>query len=468
MMNHITPRPTRGIVAVRADAGGDVKATLAKLTQAFEEFKAANDERLASKADVVVDEKVDRINAAVSKLQTEYEAAVKAVKAANDRMDELESLASRIPAAGKGEGDRDYRNEASIFMSGKLATPQARVADVDVEAYRAYDEVFARFLKVGDRDHAVQAAMQVGSDPDGGYWVPTQMSNRIIKRMFETSPMRQVATVMSIPTDSVAFPTDTNDATTGGWVGETTARTTTATPTIGEQTIYVREQFAQPRVTQKLLDMATIDVEGWLNAKIADKLVREENDAFVNGDGVAKPRGFMSYKATAVTTDDATRAWGVLQYVATGAAGAFPDASGIPGASDPDSLITLVSKLKPAYRANAIWAMNRGTEAVVRKLKDADGRYMVGMGDLRDGATGFTLLGYPIVTMEDMDDVGSDAFAIAFGDFRAGYVIVDGRGIRILRDPYTDKPYVKFYTTKWVGGDLTDSDAVKLLKFGSS
>lgn len=459
----------RGILDVRADAGGagEVKALMGELQKTFADFREANDEHLKGKADA---EKVDKINAALSDIQAKVEQAEKAQKAEAARADALEAMLSRLPAGGEGgEKQRNVKAEAEAFFAGKQGVTEAAVTDEQVTAYGDYGKVFAsQFLRRGDRDMKVQAAMQVGSDPDGGYWVPTQMVNDIKTRIFETSPVRQVASVLNITTDSVTFPTDTNDATSGGWVGETASRSDTATQQVGEQQIYVREQYAQPKVTQKLLDMATIDVEDWLNGKIADKMARTENTAFVSGTGVAQPRGFMDYRSAAVTTADASRSWGVLQYVATGASAGFPDASGIAGASDPDALITTIAALKPAYRAGAIWAMNRATEAAVRKLKDADGRYLVGMGDIRDGVTGFSLFGFPIVTMEDMADVGANSYSIAFGNFRVGYQIVDGRGLRVLRDPFTDKPYVKFYTTKWTGGDVVNFDAIKLVKFGTS
>ncbi|HKJ75232.1 MAG TPA: phage major capsid protein [Alphaproteobacteria bacterium] len=470
MTKHVSSRAKRGVVAVRADASGDTKKFMEQLAKNFEDFKAANDERLQAlekgKGDVLNEEKVDRINEAVTETQTELKVAIQAATA---RMDEIETIANRPPAGGTDKDDeRDVKAEAEKFLSGKGNIPVARVAESDVEAYAEYVKAFPQFLKFGDRDHGVHAAMQVGSDPDGGYWVPAEMSSRIISRLFETSPVRSVASVINITTDSIKFPNDVNDATSGGWVGETDAPSDTATQKVGEQEIYVREQYAQPKVTQKLLDMATIDVEGWLNGKIADKLARVENTAFVSGSGVSKPRGFLDYKSAAVTTADSSRDWGVLQYKFTGASGGFPAASGISGASDPDSLVDVIAALKPVYRANARWVMNRLTEAEIRKLKDADGRYLVGMGDLRDGTTGFMLLGYPITDFEDMPDIGANSFSVAFGDFRSGYQVVDGRGIRVLRDPYTDKPYVKFYTTKWTGGDVVDFDALKLLKFGTS
>lgn len=474
MTKIINPRKLRGAVAIRADAGGDLNKTLEALAKGFEDFKAANDERItgikAKFDDVVTNEKVDKINANISDLKESAEKAIAEAKAAQSRMDELEKVSERIKAGGDPKADRDFKADAQVFHAGRKGVESVEVGDSRVDEYKAYSEAFGSFLRMHPdaMTQEVKAAMQVGNDPDGGYWVPTQMANDIKTRIFETSPMRQNASLITITTDSIKFPTDTNDGTSGGWVGETASRSVTATPQIGEQEIYVREQYAMPKVTQKLLDMATIDVESWLNGKIADKMTRTENAAFVTGTGVNQPRGFMDYKSAAVTTDDASRSWGVLQYIVTGASAAFPALSGITGAGDTTSLITTIAKLNPAYRAGSSWYMNRATEAAVRKLTDADGRYLVGMGDIRDGALGFTLFGYPIVNFEDMADIGADSFSIAFGNMSVGYQVVDGRGIRILRDPYTDKPYVLFYTTKWTGGDVVNFDAIKLVKFGTS
>lgn len=428
-MNAFTKQ--RGIVAVRANA--NLGPVLAELNEAFGDFKNHQGAR------------VDEIHA---------------------RLDEIEKLAGRLPAGGSGRGgDVDAAEVANFFAAvRRQSVDPASVSPTDAKEYQA---AFASYLKVGDAVPTdIKAAMQIGSDPDGGYWSPPALSQEIKRRLFETSPMRQAASVMTIQAPSIKFPVDVNDATTGGWVGETASRSDTATPEIGEQEIFLREQYAQPKATQRLIDLGGFDVEDWLTGKIVDKLTRTENTAFVNGDGVNQPRGFLDYSGDAVTTDDASRDWGVLQYVPSGAAGAFPDASGISGAKDPDALIDLQMALKPQYRANAMWMMNRATAGVVRKLKDADGRY-IWNDSLVQGQPPM-LLGSGVVLAEDMPDIGSDSFSIAYGDFAAGYQIIDGPSLRILRDPFTNKPYVRFYTTKYVGGDVTDFDAIKLLKFSAS
>lgn len=411
-------------------------------------------------------QKLQNIEAHIEEMKTRWDTL-------NKQTESMTAQMAGLMVGGNGNKSDEkerLRRHTELFMAGKKSVSNERVTEDDIEAYAAYEKAFGKLLRTDSKafDPAdFKSLMQVGSDPDGGYWVPVQMQMDIIQKIHETSPMRQICDVLTILTDSVTWPNDVNDLTSGGFVGETETRGETATPETGETTIYVREQYAMPIVTQKLLDMASLNVEAWLSAKIADKFRRVENNRFVVGTGVKAPRGFLDYSGAAVTTDDATRAWGVIQYVPSGAAGAFPKVSGSV-ADDPNSLITLISKVKPDYLPGAVFVMNRATEASVRKLKDADGRYLVGFGDLRDNARGFNLLGYPIANAEDMPNVASNSFSIAFGNFRVGYQIVDGRGMRMLRDPYTTKGRVKFYTTKWTGGDLLNSDAIKLMKFATT
>lgn len=435
----------------------------AQLAQAFEDFKRANDERLAElekgRTDPVIEAKVDAANADVARLEA--------------ALDETNRNVGRLTVGGSSASEDmdEVRHNARLFVGARTGKPVDDLPDAAVQQYRAYRDAFRAYVRRGGANgemlpEGIRAELSVGSDPDGGYWVPTELSQTVIKRLFETSDVRSVANVVTISTDSLEMPTDTNQSTSGGWVGEKESRSETATPQVGVQRIVVHEQYAEPHITQKLLDDAAINVEGWLAEKTADILIRTENTAFVSGSGSGRPRGFLDYKTASVTTADGSRAWGVLQHVTTGAAGAFPTVSGST-ASDPDKLLDVISALKPTFRGNARWFMSRATEAAVRKLKDADGRYLVGMGDLRDGATGFSLLGFSIYTMEDMPAIASDSFSIAFGDMKAAYTIVDRQGIRVLRDPYTSKPFVKFYTTRRVGGDVVNFDALKLVKFAS-
>lgn len=303
----------------------------------------------------------------------------------------------------------------------------------------------------------IKAELSVHSDPEGGYFVNPDMTGRIVEKIYETSPMRQVANVTTTNADAKEGLNDLDEAS-AGWVGETESRTETDTPDIGEWRIPIHEMYAEPRATQKQLEDADRDVESWLEGKLASKFGRMENTAFVSGDGIKKPRGFLDHDNA--STNDDSRAWGTLQFVTTGNSGDF-------AASDSaDVLYDCLFKLKANYLANAVWMMARSTMAEVAKLKDGQGNYLLTMGRI-DARTPFSLLGYPVFIAEDMPAIASNSLSIAFGDFNSGYQIVDRRGITILRDPYTAKGKVKLYSTKRVGGDLLNSEAIKLIKFGS-
>lgn len=376
------------------------------------------------------------------------------------------SVAS-VPTNGRTRAKQDVAPYIRGFFANVLRKPEISDADCDLVAHQEYSAAWPEFLRRGA--HAMRgefkAAMQVGSDPDGGFWVPGERVMKIFSRLFETSDLRQVCTVDVMNSDHREFPLDPNDLVTGGWVGETEARNETDTPELGMQTIWAREHFAQPKVTQKLLDTSDFNVEAWLDKKIVSKFSRDENLAFVSGDGIKNPMGFLAYPTS--TVDDATRPWGTLQYIPVGAAGAFPIQSGSI-AHDADALIDLSMSLKPAYLRNAKWAMRRSAAAVIRKLKDADGRWLW-VDNLAEGGRPL-LLGYPVLLWEDMPAIGANSLSIAFGDW-SNYIIHDHRvGIRMLRDPFTEKGWVKFYTYKRVAGNVVAEgfDSIKLLKFSAS
>lgn len=427
----------------------DIRNAVDDLGRAFESFKHANDRRLREieqkgAADPLTETKVNRLNAEIGRAQELADTAKR-------RVDRLETALNRAPVDRKS-GD-EYAEAVAFMTERKGHAPE----DVDIEAYRSYRCAMQNYIRKNNAGSDVEEikALSVGSDPDGGYWVTPDMSGRIAALINETSPMRQVANIVTIGTEKLEGTNDLEEAG-AGWVSETAARTETATPQIGQWTIETHEHYAEPRATQKLLDDAMFNVEEWLSAKIADKLSRMENTAFVAGDGSGKPKGFLTYNAG---VPDSTT-WNVIEQVPTGAAGAF-------AASDPgDAIINLVYSLKAKYRDNAVFMMKRATLGEVRKLKDADGNYLWTPDfQLRQGGT---LLGFNVIEAEDMPDIAADSLSIAFADFNAGYQIVDRHGIRILRDSYTAKPYVKFYTTKRVGGDVVNFEAIKLLKFAAS
>jgi len=429
--------PFRGVASVRADASDPV-VIAAQIKTAFEEFKVANDQRIKAletgKSDVVLDEKVDKINATITDLQGQ-----------------LADIATKAAARGLNGGGDDLVAKAAAQFARERGV---EVSASDFTAYRDGLNVYMR--RGGNTPRDVMAAMSVGSDPDGGYTVTPDTSGRIIKRLFETSPMRQVASVTTIGTDRLEGFNDLGEGT-AGWVGETAPRPATATAQLGKWEIPVHEMYAFPQATQKVLDDSMFDIEAWLAEKTADKFTRTENAAFLNGDGVLKPRGLLTYPTAA--TADATRAWGTFQHVLTGSDGTF--GAGTNGA---DKLIDLVYSVKAGYRANANFMMARSTVAGVRKLKDGQGNYL--WAPSLQAMSGGVILGFNIVEAEDMPVMAADSLSIAFGDFREAYQIVDRVGIRVLRDALTNKPYVGFYTTKRVGGDAIHFEAAKFLKFG--
>lgn len=425
----------------------DVQTAVYDLGRAFEAFKDANDQRLREierrgHADPLTDMKVNRLNGEITR-------AVDAADHAKRRLDQMESVISRSGRLPAG----DEWKEAESFALERKGSGHG---DIGVDAYRNYKSAFRNYVRKNNAGSAVDEikALSVGSDPDGGYTVTPDMSGRIAQLVRDTSPMRQVANIVTIGTDALEGIHDLNEAT-SGWVGENEARSETATPKIGEYRIPVHEQYAEPRATQKLLDDAMFNVEEWLAGKIAERMARMENEAFVTGNGVRKPRGFLTYAAGTPSAG----AFNVIEQINSGANGGF--AAEAPG----DALISLVFALKSAYRENAVFMMKRSTLAEVRKLKDDTGNYLWQPDfQLKQGGA---LLGFDVVEAEDMPDVANGSLSIAFGDFKADYQIVDRQGVRILRDSFTAKPYVKFYTTKRVGGDVVNFEAIKLMKFSA-
>jgi HK97 family phage major capsid protein len=401
----------------------EVKNATESLARTFEAFKENNDVRMekleTKRGDVLLDEKLDRINADINRLQ--------------DKMTGF-STALRRPASSK---------EAYL--------PEAN----------EHKQAFLRYVTKGVEGNLGQLeskAMSVISDPDGGYAVPSELSERIVSRQFDTTPMRQLATVMVVNSDAVEMLRDTNDAE-AQWLGEMDSRGDTEPGQFGRVRISVFELHAQPKATQKLLDDAHLNVEDWLTAKIAARFSRRENAAFVNGDGVTMPRGFATYP-TAATGDDA-RAWGTFEHVPTGTSGAF-------AASNPaDAIISLMNKLRAGYLPKASWLMPRAVADAIRKFKENTTNAYIWQPGLQAGQPA-ALLGYPVYLGEDMPAVSANSLSLAFGNFAEAYTIVDRIGLRILRDPFTAAPFVKFRCSKRVGGDVTNFEAVKLMKFATS
>lgn len=392
------------------------------LMRAFESFKQANDERLAAlerkHGDVLLEEKVDRIDRALSEQ-----------KAAFDRL-------------------------ALNGRRGGLAADPAPLSE--------HKSAWSAYMRRGDISALASfeaKALSVVGDPtpggaDGGYVAPPELDRLIETRLREVSPMRQIATVRTTGANVFKKPISISAAGTG-WASETGPRTQTTTPTLALMEFPTAELYANLAATQTLLDDSFVNLEEWIAGEVEEAFAGQERAAFVNGDGDSKPTGFLGYTMVA----EASHAWNKIGYIATGTAGAFdPDAP-------VDKLIDLIYTPKSQFRQNARFVMNRKTVSAVRKLKDADDRYIWSPADSGGGAT---LLGYPITEIEDMPDIAANEYAIAFGDFARGYLIVDRAGVRVLRDPYSAKPYVLFYVTKRVAGGVQNFDAIKALKFAAS
>ena len=402
------------------DTGLETKVAFGDFMQAFEAFKDANDERLAQieqrmSADVVTADKVERINRAVDE--------------AKSRIDEL-TLKARRPR-----------------LSGE--TDPAPVA-------REHKAAFETYVRKGETQGLFEIeakSMSIGSGADGGYLVPSETETEIGRRLSAASPIRAISGIRQVSTSVYKKPFAITGAATG-WVGETAARPETAAPTLAELQFPAMELYAMPAATQALLDDAAVNLDDWLADEVQQAFADQESTAFVTGNGTNKPKGFLAYTNVA----DASWTWGNLGYIATATAGAFP-------ASNPsDKLIDLAYALKSGYRQNANWVMNRKTQSVIRKFKDTTGDYLWQPAASADGKS--TLLNFPITESEDVPDIATDSFSLAFGDFARGYLVVDRVGVRILRDPYSSKPYVLFYTTKRVGGGVQNFEAIKLMKFG--
>lgn len=428
----------------------EAKKAVVDLNKGFEEFKATNDERIKAiegkGVDPLVEEKLAKIEADLDKAQKIADDAVLAVK-----------RQSRVVTDEDGN-QIDLDAKAFEWASGAAKVRQETVEAFTDDDMAGYKKAFWRMARKGDvvlsMDEA--KALSVGSDPNGGYLVMPDTTGRIVDRVFETSDVRAYANNVVTGSDTYEGIYDTDEAA-ASWVHETESRAETGTPDLGVYRIPLHELQAMPKATQKMLDDSSWDVEAWLAAKVADKFARTENDAFVNGSGTGKPRGFLTYGDFA---SPGVYEKGAIEQFNSGANGAF-----VAAPNGGDVLFDAVYGLKAKYRANANWFMNRLTTKMVRKLKDSDGAYLWQAG-ISAGQPA-SLAGYSVAPFEDMPDPATGSLSLGFGDMREAYTVVDRLGIRMLRDPYSAKPHVLFYSTKRVGGDVVDFDALKLIKLAA-
>lgn len=409
----------------------EIKGALDEFSSTLEEFMEKTDRELkemkestdGKTADVVTKEEVSRITDALN----EQKKLVENLRLENNR-----------PIISAQDGSKQQMTE-------------------DQMAHQTAFENWFRKGVEGDLREIESKALSVGTDPDGGYTVPVQMEAAIDRVITEISEMRGISRVVTVSTASYKKRISMGGAT-SGWVGEQGSRPATDTPTLDVLEFPAMELYANPSATQSILDDSAVRIESWLADEVSIEFAEQEGAAFVNGDGAVKPRGFTTYPKV----DNDSWEWGKHGRVITGVDGDWADSSSDPGA-ETTNIVDLVYALKPAFRRNARFTMNRKTASNIMKLRDADGRQLWSSG-LREGQPD-RLMGYPIHEMEDMADIGSDTYPIAFGDFNRGYLIVDRIGVRVLRDPFSSKPYVQFYTTKRVGGGADHFDAIKFLQF---
>lgn len=403
-------------------------ADLAALADGFDEFMSTfasfrdeNDRRLREveqrkSADVLTNEKVDRISDALDRQKRV--------------LDDL-ALKRARPSLGR-DGDS---------------------AVIDVER----KEAFEAYIRSGEEQklRAIETKdMSYGSNADGGYLVPQDVEAEIGRRLAAISPIRSIASVRAVSGPVLRKPF-TVTGPVASWAAETGTRTKTNSPVLDQMQFATAELYAMPAATPSLLEDSVVDLDQWIVSEVETAFAEKEGAAFISGTGSNQPKGFLAYGQE----DDPSRSWGEIGTIDTGVDGAFPTTS------PSDRLVDIIYALKAGYRQNAHWVMNRKTQAAIRKMKDADGHYLWQPPAAVGGRA--MLMGFPLVEAEDMPDIAAGATPIAFGDFQRGYLVVDRAGVRVLRDPYSAKPYVLFYTTKRVGGGVQDFDAIKLLKFGS-
>lgn len=442
------------VAAVTAEIkalGDNTKANYEELRRNYESLKGLVDkygETMAADIKEQVTKLTEDISTRQAHLDTEF----------TKRIDAVELAVQRMPREFR-KADQSQHDEAFEFYLNALvgqkkgegiSFKEKALVKPDPQAYEAYTKNFDIFLRqAGDQRTLTPdqfKALSVGVDPDGGYTVVPAMSSRVMKRLYESDPVRQLCSVENITTQSIEWLIDWGDAG-SGWEAEDVAGAETDTPSLKKKRIYAHVVYAKPRATQTLLEDSAINVENWLSDKVADRFMRREGAAFVSGDGVGKPRGFLTY---ANGTD-----YGQVQQVSMGHATALVA----------DGFIAIKYALKEQYLNSGTWLMNRATVADTMYLKDGTGNYIWKPGFDRD--TQSTILSLPVRMSTTMPVVAANALSVALADWREAYMIVDRLGITVQRDPYTAKPFVEFYTRKRVGGDVIGFEAIKIGKIST-
>lgn len=433
----------------------EVKSIIEEQGRAWEEFKAANNELINAKAE----------GKAVADLESKVATINDALDKFSDDRKKIEDFMVKMTSPGMASAeDNDLGAEVKNFNIMMRAEYQgkgkAAPADFDVNGYKHYKSAFFKLMGGVTMDSLSsdeRKAMSAGSDPDGGYLLPQSTVGRVVAKIYEQSTMRQIANVQNISTEKLEGLIDNNEAD-AGWVSELGTRSDSTTPQLGKYEIETHEMYSMPKISQKLIDDAATDVEAWLAAKVADKFARVEGTAFATGNGAGKPRGLFSY-TTAATADD-SRSWGVFEHVKSGTNGDFNSTT------KADPLFDLIGAFKDQYLQNAQWLMRREVRTKLRKLRGATSDLYLWEPSLQMGQPD-RLNGYPVNIDQYVPSLTTDSLSLAFGDFRAAFTIIDRIGIRTLRDPYTAKPYIVFYSTKRTGSGAVNFEAIKFLKFSA-
>lgn len=417
------PYETKNDNGETGNLSAELKGKLDKVFTAFNELTTkANDTDKALK-DVVRQEELARINASVDELKTAFNSEIAALK-------------------------RLSRGDGKVEKSAEL---------------QEYSTKFEEYFRTGEGEKELKdiskkaLAATSNYDPSAGFTVRPEMDGIVDETVREVSPMRTLASVRTVGTSIYKRLVNVHGAT-SGWVGETASRPRTDASQLKELLFPAMTLYANPAATEELLEDSEVNIDQWLADEVALEFAGQEGTAFISGDGSNKPRGVIGgYSKVA----NASYAWGSLGYIATGTSGAFD------GTNPENAMIDLYTALKKPYRNNSTWIMNRNTMSTIRKWKDGNGRPKIEL-TYADGGLVERLMGRQIEEMVDMDDMAAGTYSVALGDFKRGYLIVDRRGTRVLRDPYSAKPYVEFYTTKRVGGGVSNFEAIKLLKFAAS
>lgn len=436
------------------ELGETSKASFEEIQKNYEELKSTLERQ--GEHDPISQDHLDKLSADVSTRQDEMD---KAIKAAVERSDQIEMAIKRIRPAGQSNliADRKLIDDYMTFEKAMAAGSQVKLGwekvrklekEPNMEKFEQYKDAFAEYLHVDEKAMSPDGykALQVGIDVDGGYTVTPFMSNRISERLFETDPIRQLASIETIGTDAFEMMMDTDEAG-AEWEGETVSTNDATTPKMKKKRIPVHILATRPQITQMLLDDSNINIESWLSNKVADKFSRTEAASFVTGDGVGKPRGFGTYG----NWDTAgTYKHGAIERTNMGHATEFTT----------DGLIDVKYSMIEQFLTRGAWLTNRLNVRDIMKLKDGDGQYIWRPG-ITEGQPAI-LLGLPFRMSTSVATTAASALAIYLADWKLSYLIVDRQGINVQRDPYTAKPFVEFYTRKRVGGDVINFQAIKI------